>query len=85
MIVDSQGCESCLVSAVEKIQVLGRKYKILVIDLGGNKNLSLSEVEVYSDPGRKYFSFPFSFDGLTMVDIKSEMVYYPLFEETPLL
>lgn len=83
IIVDSQGCKSCWDSALPIIHSLESKHKIKIVDLGIDKK-TLYGQNLFLDSSRLYFSFPFSFDGMTVVDFNSKEVYYPLFESTPI-
>jgi hypothetical protein len=84
LIVDSQGCESCKDSAMQLIRLLETEYVVKIIDLGKNTN-QLQIENALIDSSRIYYSFPFSFDGLTVVDLSSQELHYPLFESTPIL
>lgn len=81
VIVDSQGCKSCEISALDLIEKISLNQTIKVIDLGLASS-SQTKNEVFIDSSRIYYTFPFSFDGLTVVDINSEKVFYPLFKST---
>lgn len=79
LIYDKYGCEFCNTKADPIISKYYNNYNVKLIELS-NPNEVNYQHEIIVDSGRIYYSFPFQFDGLTIINLKAKKILKPLNE-----